>query len=112
MLELIDRQMALAEIDDTIAGSLQRPEDVYIDKGLTMARTLIEKLPTIEAEPVRHGRWVDGISRGSYSIYCSYCGSHKETICSSEYCPACGAKMDAYIEDDDGSGIGQTFSPD
>jgi hypothetical protein len=55
----------------------------------------LEYLPTIEAEPVRHGRWIDGTSRGSYSIYCSYCGSHKETICPSEYCPNCGARMDA-----------------
>lgn len=30
MQELIDRQVELAEIDATIEGSLQRPEDVYI----------------------------------------------------------------------------------
>lgn len=58
MKELIDRQVAIAEIDDTIAGSLQRPEDVYIDKGLMMTRTIICKMPTIEAEPVRHCRWI------------------------------------------------------
>ena len=50
MLEPIDRQAALAEIDATIEGSLQRPEDVYIDKGLMMARTIIEKLPAIQTE--------------------------------------------------------------
>jgi hypothetical protein len=59
------------------------------------AVTFVKNLPTIDAEPVRHGRWIDGTSRGSYSIYCSYCGSHKETICPSEYCPNCGARMDA-----------------
>lgn len=58
MPELIDRQAALAEIEDTIKGSLQRPEDVYIDKGLMMTRTIIEKLPSVEAEPVRYGRWI------------------------------------------------------
>lgn len=43
----------------------------------------------------QHGQWIDSTSRGSYSIYCSCCGSHKETICPSDYCPSCGAKMDA-----------------
>lgn len=52
----------------------------------------IEALPTIEQE-VKCGQWIDSSSRGSYSIYCSYCGSHKETICPSDYCPSCGAKM-------------------
>ena len=50
MPEPIDRLAALAEIDATIEGSLQRPEDVYIDKGLMMARTIIEKLPAIQTE--------------------------------------------------------------
>ena len=49
-------------------------------------------LPKPEQE-VRRGRWEEDTSRGSYSIYCSYCGSHKETICPSNYCPSCGAYM-------------------
>ena len=55
---------------------------------------IVKDTQTIEAEPVRHGRWIEGTSRGSFSIYCSYCGSYKETICPTDYCPACGARMD------------------
>lgn len=51
----------------------------------------IDKMPTIEAEPVQHGQWIEDVSRGSYSIYCSCCGCHKETICPSNYCPNCGS---------------------
>jgi len=82
MSELIDKQMALAEIDDTIAGSLNRPEDVYIDKGLMMARTIIEKLSSIEAVSVQHGRW---IKQENGLNLCSVCGVTKVS-----HLPFCG----------------------
>lgn len=88
MLEPIDRQAALAEIDDTIAGSLQRSEDVYIDKGLMMARRLIEKLPTIDPE-VRHGEWIP--AKSTISSKCSACGKYSPS--ESPFCPRCGADM-------------------
>lgn len=96
MLELIDRQAALAEIDATIEGSLQRPEDVYIDKGLMMTRTIIEKLPSVEAEPVCHGQWIN-------NTFCSECKrfpvdvsvsiSNQELTKYFSRCPHCGAHM-------------------
>ena len=89
MLELVDRQAALTEIDDTIANSLQRSEDVYIDKGLMMARTLIEKLPTIEAEPVRHGQWIAQEDADSdISFVCSEC--MRRLRWTEDFCPSCG----------------------
>lgn len=106
MLEPIDRQAALAEIDDTIAGSLQRSEDVYIDKGLMMARTLIEKLPTIEPE-VRHGQWSEmfcykehGIEMADYE--CTNCGGEitKQRGDTPKYCEHCGADMREGAEND------------
>lgn len=51
---------------------------------------------TIEAEPVRHGKW------GEYEIHplapslngypCSVCGQHEQRT--TNYCPTCGARMD------------------
>ena len=69
--------------------------------GITKMLRDENDFPTIEAEPVRHGHWIECTSRGSYSIYCSYCGSHKETICQSEYCPTCGARMDESQEEEE-----------
>lgn len=101
MSEPIDRQVALAEIDDTIAGSLQRPEDVYIDKGLMMARTIIEKMPTIQTEQ-RCGKWIP-IEYDSYADgapvwdkwECSNCGhehnGEEDTL--TAFCPDCGFDM-------------------
>lgn len=54
----------------------------------------IEKLPTIEAEPERHGKW--RLIHNTYDrvkeYNCSNCDSNYS--CESNYCPNCGAKMD------------------
>lgn len=56
----------------------------------------IEEQPTIDAEPVRHGRWVDGMPyTNSHWKVCSVC--HKSADYPSggdEYCGHCNAKMD------------------
>lgn len=52
----------------------------------------IENMPTIEAEPVRHGTWIKS-GGNKYPVYtCSECkyDSNTATI----HCPNCGAKMD------------------
>ena len=70
-------------------------------KSLTDFRTLEEVVdgqPTIEAEPVKHGKWVDsgeklacGIIK-PFTISCSVCGSSQGATWM-KYCPNCGAKM-------------------
>lgn len=87
MQSLIDKYATM----DAIPAPTDADEAEYYGKICDA----IEAMPTINAEPVRHGRWIESTSRGSYSVYCSYRGSHKETICPSEYCPTCGAQMDA-----------------
>jgi predicted RNA-binding Zn-ribbon protein involved in translation (DUF1610 family) len=61
-------------------------------------RRSIEGAPTVDAEPVVHGRWE--YSFGSYSTpKCSCCGWHipyseDSVLDARNYCPNCGAKMD------------------
>ena len=104
MMELIDKQETLKKMCE-LCGYCEKFEESmrkthpYFVADKCNVYKFLAKQPTVEAEPVRHGRWIDGASRGSYSIYCSYCGSHKETICPSEYCPTCGARMDAEKEE-------------
>lgn len=55
--------------------------------------------PTIEAEPVRHGKWVrcfEDWRQGIEGDECSACGFklYGSYIKSLHYCPNCGAKMD------------------
>ena len=64
----------------------------------------IENAPTIEAEPVKHGRWEErdrsGIAIRGFMV-CSRCGVMMPVASVSRYClsrlnfcPNCGAKMD------------------
>lgn len=62
----------------------------------------LESQPVIEAEPVKHGRWIcTNMALGKYA--CSACGG-VDITCGDyysthyapdqDYCPNCGAKMD------------------
>lgn len=62
----------------------------------------IDALPTVDAAPVRHGKWID---EGQYNDFlpfhtwrCSTCGGpvSKERVPWFKYCPHCGARMDSY----------------
>ena len=65
-------------------------------------RRVICKAPAVDAEPVRHGRWKNGNNRPfTYLRLCSVCGKESYFCgngCSYNYCPNCGAKMDAEVE--------------
>lgn len=60
----------------------------------------IDDAPTVDAVPVRHGKWLD---EGQYDDFfphhawrCSECGEHVIEIDTPwyKYCPNCGARMD------------------
>lgn len=57
----------------------------------------IMEAPTIEAEPVKHGRWGQLADNEGWA-YCSECHCCWEweiiESCNINYCPNCGAKMD------------------
>lgn len=70
---------------------------------------VIDKSPTVDAEPVRHGQWVEMYQEevmfeGVYK--CSHCGEmYSFTDGTPEdnkynYCPHCGAKMDGGAENE------------
>ena len=53
---------------------------------------IIDNAPTIEAEPVKHGKW-----SGRYNSHCSNCGCFCTLAYIKDYpdfCPNCGARMD------------------
>ena len=65
----------------------------------------IDNAPTIDAEPVRHGRWIQ--SKTVYAYHnCSLCKvPHKMQMSCNvyvllKYCPHCGAKMDGGKDDE------------
>ena len=61
------------------------------DEKRTLFDQIVDAQPTIDAEPVRHGKWIeypiaDGMNQ------CSECGVLR--FGESNYCPHCGARMD------------------
>jgi hypothetical protein len=56
----------------------------------------VDEAPTIDAEPVRHGRWVLKNTCGPHTgkLHCSVCDKIPKSLCVEHYCPNCGAKMD------------------
>lgn len=63
--------------------------DAY-DKSMIIGA--IEEMPTVDAEPIRHGHWRKVDDKEPLAWDCSVCGAmcHYNT----PYCPICGAKMD------------------
>jgi hypothetical protein len=58
----------------------------------------IETAPTIEAKPVRNGRW---IQRRNGKYYCSNCEREERFIFQKIYCTKCGAYMREESADND-----------
>lgn len=67
----------------------------------------IDEEPTVDAVPVRHGKWIirDNPGTGWYRITCSECGEDVTSTAPCigffpnakvvwDYCPYCGARMD------------------
>ena len=81
------------------ADELKALREIYIQGKLQFIGNeydLIDKCPTIDAEPVRHGRWIED---GGFNT-CSLCGNSFDRYDDGgyyqdfDYCPKCGAKMD------------------
>ena len=55
----------------------------------------IDQMPTVDAVPVRHGKWIDETFKPwglvHHPFKCNLCGEHAEFA--SLYCPNCGARM-------------------
>lgn len=61
----------------------------------------IQQIPAVDAEPVRHGKWIENEGFDGDCYYtCSVCHCDWTTIDGTptennmRYCPECGAKMD------------------
>jgi hypothetical protein len=93
-MRLIDADAAIEQIDDIFS--------IAEDKGLLPAgivKAIVRNMlhleaitPTVEAVPVRRGKWIERWFGYGYKVRCSKCGclDDKRT----DYCPNCGAKME------------------
>jgi hypothetical protein len=113
-VRLINANELLRVIDEEIEYGAEYAAKDYqlINKGLKIARKDIKCAPTIDAQPVMHGRWSEcwrDPARNLISVICSACEDASlaylpkkdlsvddvpNKICiQMPYCPKCGAKM-------------------
>lgn len=71
------------------------------DYSISLRRMPLYKIPTVDAAPVVHGRWVERLYPGDEHVECSICKKqyYEDDLYIGgndfpKYCPHCGAKMD------------------
>ena len=83
----------IADHNEEIKIRAEQAVAVFCEASLTA-----KKMPTIDAEPVRHGHWIKvgcsfyGVSRYECSV-CHYTDEHNESR-EVPYCWQCGARME------------------
>ena len=96
MDDLISRKALIEELARWYKrlSSTDKQLDWIIKNELSNAMDIVNKAPSVEAEPVRHGEWIKMVftDTGKFAGYkCSECGLGARKKFS--YCH-CGAKMD------------------
>lgn len=80
------------------ADALKKHYAWWEDEKQKLFDSIIDQQPTVDAVPVRHGKWIDrngAIVAPFWERYeCSECGARSDN---SNYCPNCGARM---VEDE------------
>lgn len=77
-------------------------EEIFKEQGYDYCAGVVYCTPTIDAEPIRHGKW---LMNDAYGTYCSECGSAAFEITGrhyskmkTRYCWQCGARMEGAEE--------------
>lgn len=105
---LIYKEELLSVIQSDIDLQITGMENVEpVMRCLQMILDDVKESPTVDAVPVRHGRWIirDNPGTGWYRATCSECGEDVTSTAPCigffpnakviwDYCPYCGARMD------------------
>ena len=103
--DLISRRAMLEAIDERERIARKYVPDIQEDElrpTLKSIREFVNNRPAVDAEPVRHGRWIQAVKEdddwyGTFPVYtCSACnwsiGDNPTGW--GLFCPHCGARMD------------------
>ena len=105
MSDLISREATLEKIGEIFRATDPKGEEQF---GVLKCSLMVREMPAVDAEPVRHGRWIEREEK----TVCSSCETPLPTVefTDAEYgrvcveinktpcCPNCGAHMD--LEED------------
>ena len=88
-MRLIDADTLLVELDEW--ENTEENSDRAL--GVVDAKVIACQMPTVDAVPVRHGKWITKSTGGEFFDCCSECG-YVEWDAPNKYCPHCGSRMD------------------
>ena len=77
--------MRLIDADDIQYDQLLNTGNKEHPLEWAVSQSSIDSMPTIKADVIKHGHWVD--------LHCSVCGKIG-WMDEDDYCPNCGARMD------------------
>jgi len=86
--ELISKQAAVEVVQN---------RHMMLSKEKVLLINDIEKLPSAEPKRIR-GKWIyhiDDLFPAESTMECNQCHAEQPLICDDEFCPKCGAKMEA-----------------
>ena len=106
-VRLIDANWIASEMTKAYYENPQTEDEKIYNLALTVAKKLIRKAPTIEAEPVKHAKWESWgyVFHGIEWKRCSACGKCADVsyygildgeikMSTPALCGCCGARMD------------------
>ena len=94
---MVEKMAILINLNDARKKLYELEGSTEYNKGVTDAFNALFDLPTVEAEPIKHGRWIYPNDE-TYPPYCSECKQDAIDYIESNYCPNCGARMDEVEE--------------
>ena len=90
---LIDAYEVLKNYEEELTSEV---EDLYMLGQRDVLQSIL-RTPTVDAEPVRHGRWDESEILDECFWVCSCCKFTSTALAAPQlykYCPSCGARMD------------------
>ena len=101
-MELVDREKLLKDMGERPKVNGSGLYALGAVNQYDMDRLAVETAPTVDAVPVKHGRWIH--HKGGYSDHyeCTVCGKSIVLTAKWDFCPMCGARMDLKDGERDG----------
>lgn len=97
MVRIIDADALLDAMEEEIHfTAINASEQARVNNLFCDITDVINESPTIDAEPVRHGKWIPWKYHNGFR--CDKCNEPVDN--KHNYCPNCGAKMDAEREEE------------
>lgn len=99
IMDLIDREALVEELNElygeqTVSKYSYSRDCKEARFGIALAINKVKTAPTVDAEPVRHGKWLKFIDNGIEYQTCSECNYDMPVGGADYWCQKCGCRMD------------------